>query len=235
MQPPALYTARLEDKVTLTPRFIQYMFELKNPLQMPFEAGQYVSIKVADRGDRRSYSICSSPNIQHGFELMVDLKPNGVGVQYLEGLQFGAEISLLGPLGRFVVTPTQTETALYFIATGSGIAPFRSMILDLLEKQDKRPIVLYWGLRQEQDMFWQLEFQELSKNYPHFSFQIILSQPQPEWPLNKGRVTDLVAALEKPVTAGYYLCGNGKMVTDVTAQLAAAGVDPTHIHSELFY
>lgn len=235
MQPPKLYTARLEDKQVLTPKYIQYMFEFTNPHEMAFEAGQYVSMKVSDRGERRSYSICSAPSVQHGFELLVDISPQGVGSKYLESLEFGAEVSALGPMGHFVIPPNVQETAFYFIATGSGIAPFRSMVLDLLEKQEKRPIVLYWGLRHEEDMFWELEFQELSKNYPNFTSHIILSKPQPEWTLNKGRVTDLLAALEKPAGAGYYLCGNGKMVDEVKLQLREAGIPDTQVHNEMFY
>lgn len=235
MQTPRQMTARLEDKIVHTPKYIHYMFELDQPHEMPFIAGQYVSVKVSERGERRSYSICSSPSVAHGFELLVDISPAGVGSTYLENLKFGDTISLLGPLGVFTLQANANESATYFIATGSGIAPFRSMIQDLLEKQDKRPIVLYWGLRHEEDMFWELEFEELSRNNPNFSFKIILSKPGPEWPLSTGRVTDLVAALEKPTGAGYYLCGNEKMVAEVTATLQQAGVEQAHIHHEMFY
>lgn len=235
MQPPQQYTARLEDKIALTSKYIHYMFELEQPHEMSFIAGQYVSVKVSERGERRSYSICSAPSVTHGFELLVDISPAGVGSRYLESLKFGDRISLLGPLGMFVLKENSQESAVYFIATGSGNAPFRSMILDMLEKQDKRPIVLYWGLRHEEDIFWALEFEELSRNYPNFTFKIILSKAGPEWPLDKGRVTDLLSISQKPIDAGYYLCGNEKMVAEVTAQLQQAGVQKTNIHHEMFY
>jgi ferredoxin-NADP reductase len=235
MQPPKLFTARLEDKRVLTPKYIQYMFEFITPHEMEFEAGQYVSMKVSDRGDRRSYSICSAPQVKHGFELLIDISPQGIGSKYLESLQFGSEVSVLAPMGHFVIPQGVAETAFYFIATGSGVAPFKSMIEDLLQKQEKRPIVLYWGLRHEEDLFWELEFQELSKNFPNFKLQIILSQPKPEWPLSKGRVTDLLQALEKPAGAGYYLCGNGKMVDEVKAYLQQVGIASQNVHNEMFY
>jgi NAD(P)H-flavin reductase len=235
MLPPKQLTARLEDKIALTPKYIHYMFELDHPHEMPFIGGQYVSVKVSERGERRSYSICSAPSISHGFELLVDISPDGIGSKYLESLKFGDQISLLGALGMFTLKEELNESAIYLIATGSGVAPFRSMILDLLEKQDKRPIVLYWGLRFEQDIYWALEFEELSRNNPNFTFKIILSKAGPEWPLDKGRVTDLLSVLEKPVGAGYYLCGNEKMVDEVTAQLQQDGVELAHIHHEMFY
>ena len=228
-------TARLEDKIVHTEKYIQYKFELDQPHTMPFTAGQYVSIKVSDRGERRSYSICSSPSVDHGFELLVDIAPQGVGSRYLESLKFGDTISFLGPVGVFTIPEENTESAYYFVATGSGVAPFKSMIEGLLEKQEKRPLILYWGLRYEQDLFWEKDFQELQRTNPNFDFKIILSKPSDAWPLSRGHVTDLLIGLEKIPGAGYYLCGNAKMVDEVTEHLQQSSVAPTQVHHEMFY
>ena len=235
MIPPKQLTARLEDKIVHNEKFVQYMFELTAPHRMQFEAGQYVSIKVTDQGVRRSYSISSAPTIDHGFELLLDVAPKGVGCTYLESLKFGDEILLLGPLGMFTLVDAQ-ETELFFIATGSGIAPMHSMLIELLQtRHDTRPLTLYWGLRHESDLFWQDVFMELSQSFPNFKHTIILSKPSEDWPLSKGRVTDLLTVLEKPAGAGYYLCGNGAMVKDAIVILQTAGVAEQHIHHELFY
>lgn len=235
MNPPKQMKARLEDKIVHNEKYVQYMFELTEPHRMQFDPGQYVSIKVSEKGERRSYSICSKPDIDHGFELLVDLAPNGVGCQCLENMQFGEEVELLGPLGMFTLVDTE-EPELFFVATGSGIAPLRSMILNLLQtKRDKRPMTLYWGLRYVEDIFWEDEFQELTESFPNFKHSIILSRPTEDWPLSKGYVTDMLAALEKPAGAGYYLCGNGKMVKDAIKILQEAQVAEQNIHHELFY
>ena len=84
--PPQQFKARLEDRIVHNDKYIQCSFELTQPFRMPFLAGQYVSIKVSDRGDRRSYSICSPPGIEHGFELMVDVRPQGLGSKFLQNL-----------------------------------------------------------------------------------------------------------------------------------------------------
>lgn len=236
MQPPKQYTAKLEDKVAYTDKYIHYAFEFTEPHTMDFMAGQYVSIKVSEKGERRSYSIASSPGINHGIELLLDISPQGVGSKYLEALKFGDTVSFLGPLGLFVIQEKVPETELFFIATGSGIAPFRSMIQDLLqEKQDKRPMTLYWGLRYETDMFWETEFQELAESFSNFTFKIILSKPSDAWKLSRGRVTDLLTVVEKSAGVGYYLCGSGPMVKDVIQQLADAGVPTQNVHNESFY
>jgi len=231
---PQQFIATLEDKQKYNEKFTLFQFELIEPNSMPFEAGQYVSILINEKGERRSYSISSSPEVSHGFEILVDLTPMGIGSTYLDNLKFGEQIKILGPLGRFVVEPD--ELAYTFIATGSGLGPFNSMVLDLLQqKQVTKPILLYWGLRHAEDLVWVEEFQELVQAFPNFRFHPVLSQSPQEWPLCRGRVTDCLSVHELLPDSGYYLCGNEQMVTGVSAQLIAAGVMPEKIHHEKFY
>lgn len=233
---PQKLTVRLEDKRVHNEKFVQYKFELVEPFRLQFQAGQYVSLQVSDTGERRSYSICSKPGIDHGFELLVDVTPAGVGVQFLENLAFGQQVEALGPMGRFVVQVEPREPELYFIATGSGIAPFYGMITDLLQdKQDQRPIHLYWGLRHPQDMCWQEEFELLAEAFSQFHFEPILSQPPEGWPLSRGRVTDLLYAKDCPSEAGYYICGGTSMIQDVAGLLKEKNIAEEHIHFEKFY
>lgn len=236
MTTPQRCTAKLADKRVHNEKFIQYMFELTLPPDITFQAGQYVSLQVSERGERRSYSICSSPEVTHGFELLIDITPQGVGTKYLDALQFGQEVNVLMPLGMFTVPENSDEDSLVLIATGSGIAPFKSMILDQLQnKQDQRQITLNWGLREVNQMFWQDEFQELAESFPNFHFHPVISKPTPEWPLCRGRVTDCLKTHEFNPKAGFYLCGNEPMVIDVKAFLAEKGIPADHIHHEKFF
>ncbi len=236
MQPPQVCKAQLVDKRILNSKFIHYYFEFTQPASIPFAPGQYTSIKVSEHGDRRSYSICSSPEKNHGFELLVDKDPDGLGVKYLDNLLPGQEMEALFPMGVFTVANDPAEEALVFVATGSGIAPFRSMILDQLqERKNTQPIWLYWGLRHLEWLFWQDEFQELAEQFPNFHFHPVLSQAVDEWPLCRGRVTDCLSIHELPPKAGYYVCGNQTMIKDVMTLLPTRGVEPTHIHHEKFY
>lgn len=228
--------AKLADRIVHNAKFTQYFFELIEPAQKEFVAGQYVSVKVTERGDRRSYSIASNPNTPHRFELLVDVTPQGLGTTYLNNLQLGQEIDVLMPLGMFTVPDNSSETSLAFLATGSGIAPFRSMILDQLQnKRDTRSITLYWGMREISQLFWQDEFQELARNFSNFHFHPVISQPVPEWPLCRGRVTDCLRTHEFDQTAGYYLCGNAPMLQEVLGILAEHAVPQDHIHHEKFF
>jgi Na+-transporting NADH:ubiquinone oxidoreductase subunit F len=242
MQPPKQYTAKLEDTTVFNPKYTQYEFELVEPYDMPFQAGQYVSLKVAENGTRRAYSICSTPGISHGFELLVDLEPQGVGATFLQQLEFGQEVQVLGPLGQFVLAPDlgeghpDREEALVFVATGSGVAPFRSMLFELLqEQQDTRPVILHWGMRHLEQLFWEDEFAELMQSFPNFHFHPVISQPIAGWNLCSGHVTDCLSVHEQPERAGYYLCGNAPMISEVMELLGKQGVAPERIHHEKFY
>lgn len=235
MTTPQQYRAKLSDKLRLNEKFVEYKFELTEPNKMEFLAGQYVSIKVNDAGERRSYSIASSPEVDHGFELMLDIRPNGIGVQYFAGLNFGDEINFLSPMGTFVVADNQDE-ALVFIGTGSGIVPLRSMILDLLHnKKEKRPMVLHWGLRYADDLAWEDEFQDLAESYENFNFHPVLSKAPKKWPLCRGRVTNCLDIHDLLPNAGYYICGSKAMIEDVKVTLEKKGVLSENIYHEKFY
>ncbi len=232
---PTQYTAKLEDKTVHNEKFTQFAFELTDPHRMEFDAGQYVSIAVDDKGNRRSYSICSRPDIDHGFELLLDVEPDGLGTNYLKSLEIGQDISLLGPMGQFVIQDNDDQ-ALVFVATGSGIAPFMSMITDLLQvRQDPRPIILYWGLRYVNQLFWQDEFERMSEAFPNFSFYPVISKPVPEWNLSTGHVTDLLEIHEFDEKTGFYLCGNKGMIESTTQVLINRDVEKNRIYHEKFY
>lgn len=235
---PQKAIAIFEDKIELNDKFVHYMFEMKTPHDLPFLSGQYVSIKVSDKGERRAYSICSTPAITHGFELLLDITPAGVGTQFLQNLKFGQEIEVMGPLGRFVINDLdlQTEPTLVFVATGSGIAPLYSMIVDLLQvRKESRPMVLYWGLRHESELFWEMDLHHLTELYANFSFHPVISKPGNGWTLCTGRVTDCMHAHGVFNPAGYYLCGGKAMIEDMTSILTGAGITSDHIHHEKFF
>lgn len=233
---PQRFTAKLTDKEVYNEKFTRYVFELEHPNRMEFDAGQYVSITVDEHGDRRSYSICSTPDVHHSFELLIDQTPCGKGCTYFKGLELGKTVDVMGPLGRFVLVPDGDEEELVFVATGSGIAPFRSMILHLLQDLgEKRKITLYWGLRYVENIFWQNEFQDLVEQFDNFEFHPVISRAIEEWSLCRGRVTDCLSIHDIPLKGAYYLCGGAAMIEDVDKLLQEKGVAKENIHFEKFF
>jgi NAD(P)H-flavin reductase len=202
---------------------------------MEFLAGQYVSIDIGGE-ERRSYSIASAPAMDHAVEICVDVTPGGRGSRYIEGLKPGDEVKLLGPLGQFVSGDAEKEKKLLFVATGSGIAPLRSMILDLLvEKKDEREIWLFWGLRFVKDMFWEEDFRQKHRFFKNFNYELMLSKPPEGWPIISGHVRREIEELGLGSEWGVYLCGNPEMIKEVNQLGSDKQVPQEQIHFEKFF
>jgi len=240
------FIARVSDKYFLTDnkKFLYVKLELVEPDRISYISGQYVSIKVNETGERRSYSIASSSDDNHGFHLLAEMVEGGKGSDFFKNIKPGDEVEVMAPLGRFVVnTPLNQDTIkplenkLLFVATGSGIAPIYSMINDLLiNKQETRQIRLHWGLKNEANMFWFDNFERLMEQHPNFVFDSVLSQPGEDWDLCTGHVQD---CLRRDFQSGFvgweaYVCGNPKMVEEVSALLVELGMKSEAIHHEKF-
>lgn len=231
------YTATVSEHALLKGSFQYITFELKEPNHLDFQSGQYVMLKVPGQDARRSYSIASSPALGHRIDLLVDVKPQGPGCSYLQSLQPGDTVEFMAPAGMFVLADDPEEEQLVMIATGSGISAIRSMILDTLQvRNDTRPIKLHWGLRYAEDLFWEEEFRMLERTHENFHFDLVLSKGPDDWPMCKGHVTDCLRIhYETYATTGFYMCGNTRMVHEVSEFLAQHGVGQQHIHHEKFY
>jgi NAD(P)H-flavin reductase len=212
-----------------------------DPPQLEFTAGQYISIEVTEikegrsRQNNRPYSIASPPEGKEVIKLCVNLVEGGPGSTQIHSLKLGDKLTFLYPLGYFTVNEAAT-TALLFVATGTGIAPIKSMIVHLLRSGSRRPMTLYWGLRSEIDLYYQEEFASLANEYPSFKFFVTLSRPTETWTGLKGRVTSLLPNVIQTVeNLDAYLCGNGEMIKEVRTFLIEKGMSRKSVHYEKFY
>lgn len=206
--------------------------------KLGFTPGQYTSLKVSDEGMRRSYSIASLPG-ENRIDLLVDVTPMGVGSKYILGLKVGDPVEVLAFLGRFVVNPDLLFEAknILFVATGTGIAPFKPMIEDLLYKKHfPGEIRLVWGMRFEQDLYWIKEFDNIKRDFENFKFDLVVSKPSDDWPGYRGHVDSVVNELaqdfEKTLV---YLCGSPHMIVDMTVKLKEKGVPERNVFYEKYF
>lgn len=232
-----LFTAAVTRVVRLTHDVREIEFRLVDPAEMTFQAGQFVSFEIQQDGMprpvTRPYSIATPPSQRDRISLVLNLVKHGPGSNYLFSLREGDKAKFKGPAGSFRLRD-DGKKELLFIATGTGIAPIRSMVLSLLEQNATRPVALFWGLRSQRDLYYQDEFAGLASRHPHFSFVTTLSRPDNGWHGPCGRVTQLVQDRVSSVSdLAVYVCGNGAMIKDVTAMLHAKGLCP--IHREKWY
>jgi NAD(P)H-flavin reductase len=228
---PAFKTAKVVEHKVLAGSFNYFVLETKDPFVA--KPGQFISVKVAVTRIN-SYSIAGVIG-ENKIELLIDTAPNGPGSIFFNGLKAGAEVSFLGPFGNFELKEDGTEKQI-FMATGSGIAPFRFMVKELLEKQNsQKEITLYFGLRHQSDIFWWEEFDKLALTYPNFTFRLCLSQPDDDWTGDRGHITELVAKdFPNCDNISAYMCGGKAMINEAQEILKQNNCQPVHIYFEKF-
>lgn len=231
---PQKFSARLASIEKISSKVYLERFELIEPREITFVPGQTVMLYVVP-GINRSMSIASVPSEKNSIALIHDVSPMGPYSKWALAAKPGDPMSFMGPLGIFVLDPDSARRNV-LVATGSGIAPFYAMAKDYLARGERGEMALYWGLRHEEDIFWQKEFEELAKTYPNFKFTLTLSQGTDAWQGKRGHVEDYIFADNpNPSGADYYLCGGKAMTTEMREKLKAAGVPEAQVKFELFY
>ncbi|MBI3604387.1 MAG: hypothetical protein HY205_08095 [Nitrospirae bacterium] len=236
-----LYRARVDRIRTLTHDVREIGFQLIDPPEIHFKAGQFVSFEVLhqkfNKPVARPYSIASPPSQRDRISLLLNLVPGGPGSTHLFGLKEGDEAQFKGPAGAFYLKDDGTRDLL-FVATGTGIAPVRSMLDHLFERGFSHSSTLYWGLRSQRDLYYQDELAALASRHKNFRFITTLSRPEPGpqagWSGATDRVTKLVEERVSSVSnLAVYLCGNSGMIGAVSALISRKGLCP--IHKEKWY
>ena len=207
------------------------------PDSIEFKAGQWISIDVwhprLKQHVQRQYSIASAPSRSQRISLLFNRVPDGPGSSYLFYLHEKDSLKFQGPNGSFYLQE-KSERDLVFVATGTGIAPFRSMLYSLVEQPEAGTLTLYWGLRSQRDLYYQRELEALAERNSNFTFEITLSRPEKGWNGSTGRVTTLVENRIASVNnVTFFLCGNGGMIKDTTEIINRKGLCP--IHTEQYY
>jgi ferredoxin-NADP reductase len=239
MPPPPWRTARLtriEEAAKDTRRFF---FEVPELERFDFAAGQFVTLdlpiheKPAKR--TRSYSIASWPDGTNRFELLIVLNPQGLGTNYMwNEFRVGTEVPVRGPLGVFVLREKTENRELFLICTGTGIAPFRSMVHHALTHGSPYArIHLVFGTRTQANLLYYEEFKAMAAAHPVFNYVPVLSREQ--WEGESGYVHPVYERLaaERP-SADFYLCGWRDMIDEAVRRITAMGYDRRSIHREIF-
>jgi len=227
-----------------TRRFLLQPLEGESP---DFRPGQFVTLDLPIHETRqkrwRSYSIASAPNPKEPLELCIVHLPKGAGTTYLfEAVEVGSVIKYKEPAGVFTLK-TPIERDLVMICTGTGVAPFRSMIQNIINQNiAHKKIHLIFGTRFKADVLYQEEFQVLAEVYPNFSYSIALSREE-EIPPRSASV-DWVSGYVHGVYQSAYqelrpdvqflICGWQDMVDEAVDNLKVMGYEGAQVKVELY-
>ena len=214
---------------------------LIEPETITFEAGQYVQLEAPAYGDNpdpvyRAYSLASPPVQNDRIELIIRLVPGGICTTWVFTLlQEGQQVSFSGPYGDFQITDSDRE--MIWIAGGTGMAPFWSMIRYLKENDIRRKCTYFFGVVQERDMFLLDELRQLEAELDWFTFVPALSAPPEDnhWPGQSGLITEVVDRhLGDGSEAEVYLCGSPAMIDAAADILRTKGVTDERIFFDKF-
>ncbi len=233
---PQTYTATVSSVTRLAGEFYLGAFALVDPTEIQFLAGQYVIFQIGPPKLRHTMSIASPPSKRREIEILQQRVPGGEGSKWFAGLKRGDRVQWVGPLGKFVLSGQTPPHPKVFVATGSGIAPIRSMIRDYLETGGTARVTLWWGLRHETDLFWQEELAALAEKHANFHYTMTLSKPTDAWTGKRGRVTEHgIGETPDLAESEFYLCGNRHMIVDMRGILTDNGVPGEQIFTETFF
>jgi ferredoxin/flavodoxin---NADP+ reductase len=213
----------------------------------PFEPGQYMTTGVVVDGKmlQRPYSVASSPRTAgDGYEFYVRLVPVIRFTTALWRLPLGHRMRMIGPKGRFLLEPNDDRTHL-FVSTGTGIAPFISMMRTMLIDGAPRKVVMLNGVSYQHDLGYVplLEQWQADGSYP-VTYVPTVSRPNDPanagWTGRTGRVEgvvlDVVRELRlRPEKTVVYICGNPDMILNVEGLLMNAGFPEFHVKKELYW
>lgn len=205
----------------------------------PFEAGQYINIFTEIDGVRtsRPYSISSSPRQRAYYEITVARAAGGFVSDYLiDSVRQGDRFTANGPAGVFRYQPVFHSKKSLFLAGGSGITPFMSMLREITDASADRDVVLLYGCRSSETALFHEELTELAQNNPGFRYSLVVSDKDAVWSgetgfIDRALIERLVPDLSERTA---YICGPQIMNEFCQNELAALGVPEKHIRREMF-
>ncbi len=235
---PRRMNLRLVEIISQTATAKTFCFERVDGPLPPFRAGQYVNVMVNVQGVRtsRPYSISSAP-LAERMELTVRDKTGGFVAPYLfNELKVGDLLETTGPAGHFYHEPLIDGENLVFLAGGSGITPFMSMIRDTVHRQRPLRIKLLYGSRTPEDVIFGTELENLAASHSNFTFSLVVSEPPEGYGGLKGfldskLITQLVGDIKGKT---FYVCGPRAMHDLCKAALNAMEVPQRKIRYELY-
>ena len=213
-----------------------------------FEPGQYLTIGVVVDGKllQRPYSVASPPQVSgtDGYEFYVRLVPVIRFTTALWRLPVGHGMRMIGPKGKFLLEPDDDRTHLY-VSTGTGIAPFISMVRDTMLRGDKRKTVVLHGCSYAEELGYRDYLEGLASDgsYP-LTYVPTISRPgdprNAGWSGRTGRAEHVVGQVcrdlgLRPDRTVVYICGNPEMILNVEGELMNRGFPEFHVKKELYW
>ncbi len=225
--------SRIEKMVRLAPDVMGLWLRLPAIEPFTWQCGQYVDVMLPGER-RRSFSLANPPHDSALLELHVRRAPGGAFSEQVFGeLGPGSLLRIEGPLGQFIYRPGDRPVLL--IGGGTGYAPLKAIVREVLETEARRDVTLFWGARTAADLYEDAWLRSLAAKHPRFRYTSVLSEQAADESHEAGFVHE--AVLRKVAgLAGFdiYAAGPPAMIDAVRAALPRQGADPDRIYIDSF-
>ncbi len=235
----------LREKRELAPNTLELCYECEDGGAIPFVPGQFFSLHFeSPQGEKtRSYSASNgveSIRDNRRFCFAISEVPGGLASTHFFSSTPGDRVAMSGPYGALILPP-QDPVRYILVGTGTGVAPYRSMLPQLEKRLLENPgleIVLVMGVRRPQELIYRDEFEAFAASHERFSFIACYSRELPsqlQGHENDGRVQTVLPALDlKPGDDMVYLCGNPNMVDETATMLFELGFEKRMVKREKY-
>ena len=229
---PKTIPCRIQELNRLAADVMQVRLRLPPAAEYPYLPGQYIDV-IGPAGIRRSYSLANAHASDKHLELHIRAVPGGAMSEYwFQQARVNDLLRLNGPLGTFFLRKI-TGLDLVFLATGTGIAPIKSILEGmsaLPADQQARSVTVYWGARKPEELYCDVAaFSGLAQYVP------VLSQADETWAGARGYVQQqLLKDTPDLSQAVVYACGSDAMIQSAKVLLQSAGLPAHRFHSDAF-
>jgi NAD(P)H-flavin reductase/ferredoxin len=229
------FTTEVADIQQLTADVRGVRLRLLDPDSIRFTAGQFVNVEIPGTSATRAFSMANPPSESGHIDLVIRELPGGAFSGLLkERLQPGDRLRVYGPFGQLKVRLSYRP--IIMIAGGSGLAPIESMVADLADRQNTRPVTVFFGARTAGDLYHIDRLEAICRRMPSLQVIHALSEDVPVgWTGETGLITEVVDR-RFPRLSGYdaYLCGPPAMIEAAVELITGRGVRSRNIYFDAF-
>jgi len=225
-----IYQAQIKSVDRLSPTAISFTLEGAGALN--FLPGQYVNVLVPGTDQRRSYSFSSAPGADAQSFLVRDIGPGVMSTYLRDKAEPGSAVEFIGPSGSFYLR--EVKRPLLFLAGGTGLAPFLSMLGRLAHTGLPQPAYLVYGVTNDTDLVGLAQLETYAKQIPGFSYSTVVAAEGSAHPRRGYVMSQIEAAHLNGGEVDIYLCGPPPMVDAVRSWLNEQGLTPANFYYEKF-
>lgn len=229
---PLTLPCRISEIESMAPDILRVKLRLPPTVNFGHLPGQYINV-IGPSGERRSYSLANADLSEKVLELHIKRLDSGLMSDYwFNKAQQDDLLRLNGPHGTFFLRDFK-ERDVFFLATGTGIAPVHAMLKSMTQLPDieqPRSVTVFWGGRKTEDLYL-----NIAKLPGKHTFVPVLSRPEEEWRGETGYVQNVMLARSPDLSnAAIYACGSDQMIQDASKLLLAEGLPAKSFYSDAF-